>query len=412
MGNDSGQNPNDGAPGNGLFAGLVSIGSDRNPNLPFGGANIIAAAGLGDGVSATGPPSGSLAFSSFIAEFLNPLGAYAATYLPDLASALGLNDATNTQVWDIYSGTPDSTLTPDEISLQKSLTPALRDTYALDIFYLALRDAGRAVTSGTGGYGVGYAAIDALFPSAGSYEGDIDLTSREIKTTNGGDIDLLAPGGEVTVGINLPSGQAVDQGILTVDGGNINIFTQGNVNVGTSRIFTLHGGNEIIWSTAGDIDAGASSKTVVSAPPTRVIVDPTSGDVEIDLAGLYTGGGIGVLATVEGAPPGNVDLIAPSGTVNAGDAGIRASGNLNISALKVLNANNISVGGKTSGVPATASVNIGALAVASSAAGSSTAAADAGVSGAQQNQAGNQNIQEIPSLITIEVLGYGGGETD
>ena len=50
--------------------------------------------------------------------------------------------------------------------------------------------------------------LDALFPSASSFQGDIDLTSREIKTTNGGDIDLLAPGGELTVGINLPSGQA------------------------------------------------------------------------------------------------------------------------------------------------------------------------------------------------------------
>ena len=92
------------------------------------------------------------------------------------------------------------------------------------------------------------------------------------------------------------------QGIFTQDGGNIGIVTDGNVNVGTSRIFTLHGGNEIIWSSSGDIAAGASPKTVTSAPPTRVLIDPQSGDVETDLAGLATGGGIGVLATLAMCP--------------------------------------------------------------------------------------------------------------
>ncbi len=65
-----------------------------------------------------------------------------------------------------------------------------------------------------------------------------------------------------------------------------------------------------------------------SAPPTRVLIDPQSADVKTDLAGLSTGGGIGVLATVAGVPPGDVDLIAPTGVVDAGDAGIRVSGKL------------------------------------------------------------------------------------
>src|ERR1700745_2143422 len=102
--------------------------------------------------------------------------------------------------------------------------------------------------------------------------------------------------------------QPLHQGIPTQDGGNISIFTHGSVNVGTSRIFTLRGGNEIIWSSAGNIAAGASSKTVQSAPPTRVLVDPQSADVKTDLAGLATGGGIGVLATVAGVPTGGLGV--------------------------------------------------------------------------------------------------------
>ena len=299
------------------------------------------------------------------------------------------------------------------MQLQQSLTPELRDTYALDMFYLVLRDAGRdhnnSNTAGFGNYDAGNAAIKALFPTSTAYQGDINVTSREIKTSNGGNINLLSPGGQLIVGVNQPSGQAVDQGILTVDGGNISIFANSNVLLGTSRIFTLHGGNEIIWSTTGDIDAGASSKTVVSAPPTRVVVDPTSGAVQTDLAGLSTGGGIGVLATVAGAADGNVDLVAPLGTINAGDAGIRASGNLNIAALKVLNADNISVGGKSSGVPTTTSVNVGAVTAAASAAASSTAAASNGVP-THQNVADNSD--STPSIITVEILGYGGSDND
>ena len=153
------------------------------------------------------------------------------------------------------------------------------------------------------------------------------------------------------MGIDLSGNQPVDQGILTEDGGNISIFTRDSVIVGTSRIFTLRGGNVIIWSSEGNIAAGASSKTVQSAPPTRVLVDPQSGEVKTDLAGLATGGGIGVLTTVAGVPPGDVDLIAPAGTIDAGDAGIRVSGNINLAALQVLNVGNIQVQGASAGVP-------------------------------------------------------------
>jgi filamentous hemagglutinin len=398
LGDDGGQTPNKPVDGDGLYTGLTSVGGQLNPSLPFGGANIIAAAGLGANLTTVGLEGSSLTFSSFIEQFLAPTSSYASTYLPDLGSLMNLGDTNNEQVWSEFQNLP----------------VANRDTLALDIFYLVLRDAGRdhnnSTGPGAGNYDAANLAISALFPTSSAYKGEINLTSREVKTSNGGDINLLAPGGGLTVGIEQPSGQAVDQGILTVDGGNISIFANNDVTVGTSRIFTLHGGNEIIWSTQGNIAAGASSKTVVSAPPTRVVIDPTSGAVQTDLAGLATGGGIGVLASVVGAPPGDVDLIAPLGTIDAGDAGIRASGNLNISALKVLNSDNIQVGGKSSGVPTGASVNLGALAAASSAAGSSEAAASNNTPSRQN--AGDNNGQDITSVISVEVLGYGGGDSD
>ncbi len=385
----------------GTGVGLTSIGNQANPVLPVWRRGHR---GTGRGGSVGGTQREQPGFHEPRADglyrplFLNPVtgGKEAQRYLPDLAQLLGLTNATDEQIWAAFNQLP----------------VVKQDTLALNIFYLVLRDAGRDHNdpgAADTNYTAGFAAIAALFPSSKTWQGDISLTSREIKTENGGNISLLAPGGALNVGLNVAGTQPVDQGVLTEDGGNINIFTNGDVNVGTSRIFTLNGGNEIIWSSYGGIDAGASSKTVQSAPPTQVVVDPQSGDVETDLAGLATGGGIGVLETRKGTAPSDVDLIAPHGTVNAGDAGIRASGNLNIAAVQVLNAGNITAGGKTSGVPTTAAPNVGALSAASSVAGAANVAANQ-VAQQGRNQATPGDESGIPSIISVEVLGYGGSE--
>jgi len=418
------------APGANLFPGtnlgIVSIGGGRDPYLlQSSGAAIIAAAGLGDTTGLNSNPalvnfdgytdSQNVYHPGFIQQYLDINAApsdVSAIYLSDLGTLLGVGGATNQQVWDIFSNTPDATLTNAELAIQSSLTPVSRDALANSIFYDVLRDSGRdhnnPASTGFGNYNAGFAAIATLFPSSGSYTGDISLTSREFKTEAGGDIDMLLPGGSVDVGLNNLGAQAVDQGILTVDGGNISIFANGSVNVGTSRIFTLHGGNIIIWSSYGSVDAGAASRTVQSAPPTRVLVDSQSANVQTDLAGLATGGGIGVLETVVGAPPGDVDLIAPFGTVNAGDAGIRASGNVNVAAAQVLNAGNIQAGGSKSGVGSTATPNVAAAVAASNTAGSNTAAATAA---ANQPAAGSSPMQDLPSIITVDVIGFGGDDS-
>jgi hypothetical protein len=290
-------------------------------------------------------------------------------------------------------------------------------TLALELYYRVLRDAGRDhndITSPNfGTYTNGLAAVQALFPGSPTQPttalptGSLSMAQREIKTFEGGNISLLVPGGGITVGLPTDP-QTPNQGILTQRGGNISIFAADSVNVGTSRIFTLLGGNEIIWSSTGSIAAGSGSKTVHAAPPTRVLIDPTSANVTNDLAGLATGSGIGVLATLVEVVPGDVDLIAPNGTIDAGDAGIRASGNLNISAVQVLNASNIQTGGKSTGTPAPpAAPNVASIASASN---TSAASSNAAAEVAKQGHAPVQ--QEVfPSIITVEVLGYGGGDS-
>ncbi len=366
----------------GTGVGITSIGNGRNPYLPFEGAAIIAGAGLG---GAGGLDGGAFDFDSFITQYVS--GPQGAAYLTELAKT--------------YPGLTTSSFA--------SLPEDEQHRIALEVFYLVLRDAGRNQTTGIGGYETGFAAIATLFPNPG--QGNIVTQSRDIRTRSGGSINLLAPGGGLTLQTTDTGSSLAPPGIITESGGSINIFTNDSVNLGISRIFTLRGGDIVIWSSAGDIAAGASSKTVASAPPTRVLIDPQSADVKTDLAGLATGGGIGVLATVAGVEPGNVDLIAPTGVVDAGDAGIRATGNLNIAATAVLNASNIAVSGASSGTPTAPVVsapNIGGLTAAGNAAGASTSAAADAMK--QSTPTTAETPAETPSMITVEVLGYGGSD--
>ena len=380
--------------GDGTGVGITSIGNQRNPYLSSAGADVIAGAGIGvsDALTNNGLAGSPANFTDlvnhtgFIDQFLNPAygGSEATTYLPEVGSALGLPSSTSDQdIWTAFA----------------ALSPEQQDALALNIFYQVLSDSGVAHNNPSsptfGNYTTGEKAIAALFPG-NAWQGDIGLSSREIKTENGGSIDLFAPGGNLALGSDTTKPPA-DQGILTDEGGAINIYTSNDVNLGASRIFTLRGGDVTVWSDKGNIAAGASSKTVAAAPPTRVLVDPQTGNVETDLAGLATGGGIGVLESKATVVASNVNLIAPVGIVDAGDAGIRVSGNLNIAAAHIVNAANISVGGTSSGVPTGSSVNVGGLLGASNAAGASDQAA--------------QKLTNLggTSDISVQVIGYGGG---
>jgi hypothetical protein len=261
----------------------------------------------------------------------------------------------------------------------------------------------------TNDYSEGFALVDSLFHSAGT--GEIFTRARDIRTASGGAITIAAPGGGLAMASDIFGNPLTPPGIVTEYGGAVSILADGDVAIGQARIFTLRGGDLTIWSTSGDIAAGNAPKTVVTAPPTRVLIDATSADIQTDLGGLATGGGIGVLAAVENVEPGAVNLIAPGGTVDAGDAGIRATGDIKIAAAAVVNADNISAGGTSAGVPASPTVaapNIGGL---TSGASSSAAASSAASQVTQQSKPQEKPADETPSLITVEVLGYGGGDS-
>ncbi len=382
-------------------AGISSIGplvaGDNRP-----GASVVMQAGAGaQGVD----------YSRFIAHYLNsqnlanpdvPLsgqpGKVVKTYLDELQSWLTLGYG--------FSGNAEQAQ-----AFFAALPSAEQAIFARQVYFAELRAGGLEYNDADGprkgSYLRGRNAIASLFPTtdvAGNpirYDGDITLYGGAgVKTLFGGDIQMLTPGGGQVFGIEgaAPPSTA---GIITQGSGNIQLYSQGSILLGQSRIMTTFGGSILGWSAEGDINAGRGSKTtVVYTPPKRVY--DTWGNVTLSPSVPSTGAGIATLNPIAEVAPGDIDLIAPLGTIDAGEAGIRVSGNVNIAALTVVNAANIAVQGKATGVPVVSAVNTGAITSASSAASSATQAAE---DVARQQQAASRQNQA--SVFTVQVLSFG-----
>jgi len=270
------------------------------------------------------------------------------------------------------------------------------------------------------GFSRGYAAIDQLFPgsrtsgdatSSSPYQGDLTLTFSRIYTLSGGTLSLLAPGGMLNVGLaNPPASLPVerkpsDLGIVAQGTGDVLVYTKGDVLVNQSRIFTLGGGNILIWSDEGSIDAGRGAKSAISAPPPQVLVD-AQGNITLSLAGAVAGSGIRTIQVNPQVRPGNVDLIAPQGTVNAGDAGIGSAGDINIAAQQVIGLDNIQFAGHSTGVPSETSGLGASLSGASAVAASASSASSAEAAG-RENQGQAPLSQSALSWLDVFVEGFG-----
>jgi hypothetical protein len=290
---------------------------------------------------------------------------------------------------------------------------------------------GLAHTRDGASYQPGYAALDTLFPTMDadknplSYNGDLNLVYSQLKTEQGGDIDLLVPGGSVVVGVANPPASlgtikafttangltvpaAVNLGILVLGEGAIQGFADQDFTVNQSRILTLEGGNIVLWASNGNIDAGKGAKSASGAPP-PVIQTDANGNLFVDPSNAVSGSGIGQLLTVPGIKAGLVNLIAPKGAVNAGDAGIRVAGNLNIAAVQVIGAGNITVVGTATGVPVS---EAGAFAGALSGANSLGDASKSAIDALSNDLGASANYQQLteslqPTFIVVKMFCLG-----
>lgn len=100
-----------------------------------------------------------------------------------------------------------------------------------------------------------------------SVGGNLEMTKSGIATYSGAAIRIhgldgpeSAVGGKVNVGTNVGSGErqhGVYRGIITVQGGDIDIKATGDIDVNSSQVSTFGGGDIRIQSTGGNVNAGS-----------------------------------------------------------------------------------------------------------------------------------------------------------
>lgn len=399
-----------------LLGPVNAITKKRNELLPGTGADVMTMFGVANGINYDGYSSVDQATSQsvyhpgVIGTYIDPANASRVdhNYVAELKAflvSIGRPAGSDAEAWSIFQALPKD----------------LQHVFADKVFFAELKAVGKAQSATSGNYQRGYEAINTMFPSDFGYTkntlgggtnganalkhtGDLDLLHATIQTRLGGDVSIFGPGGTIRVGSLAiepnPLLKPNDLGILTLGRGDINTFTDASVLVNSSRVMTQQGGDILMWSSNGDLDAGRGAQTTLSFPPLAVVFN--SDDYQsVDLGGLVSGAGIAVVQSSKLASKSNAYLLAPRGTVDAGEAGIRVSGNLTIAAVQVVNAGNIQVGGTATGIPTVTAPNIGALSAASNTAGAAAKSAEPPTAGGNNDRA---------SVFIVEVVGYGGGD--
>lgn len=347
--------------------GIVSVGDTANPALADSGASVVLMAGVAQ----------QPAYDAFIKIYLEESALYR-TDLNAFLAGRGIDAA------------------GDPVGAFGKLSRLEQRELILAIFFKELKESGISATSSVNqDYARGFAAIATLFPDSVKGAGNISTPVSVVKTVDGGSIEMLAPFGGINAGATFPAiAKKSDQlGVITGRGGDINIFLDRDLQVNRERVFALQG-DLIVWSSNGSIDAGKGAKTVTSVPDPIVTFD-ANGNAVVTFPPAVDGSGLSAV---------NGYLFAPRGAINAGDAGIHTSGNLTVGAVQVIGADNIDVGGVSTGVPV-ASTGIGAAFVgASSISNSGNSLAEDSTSGL--GGSGDQEGGDL-GLLSVEVLGFG-----
>jgi filamentous hemagglutinin len=281
-----------------------------------------------------------------------------------------------------------------------------------DVLFAALKAAGTSDKRDSEKKADGEAAIAKIFNDANTGPGDITMFFSQIKTQGDSGIDLLTPGGNINAG--LPTPQDGEIGVITYQGGNVRSYLRGDFNVNQSKVMTLQGGDILIYSRDGNIDAGRGAlDSRTTLPPRRTIKD---GLISYQPPLDASGSGIRTLSSDAdgpgplGAPkPGDVYLFAPAGFIDAGEAGVSSAGNIFLLARVVFNAKNFSAKGISIGVPVAVAggISSAALGASSVAASASKSVEDVGKSASAGAAAPFGREQFRPSFITVELLGIG-----
>ena len=166
--------------------------------------------------------------------------------------------------------------------------------------------------------------LNAALPLTGAdlditLTGDLNMTSSQIASFNGGNLDVSALG-RMSIGSQDQFGSDdVPKGLYTAHGGHVNVHAGGDVSVSGSRIASYDGGDVSVISDTGNVDAGEGAKGFFSVTTSQI--DPVTGLLDIRNDRFF-GSGIMALTRVDSAARvGNIlvkagqDIVANTGGV-------------------------------------------------------------------------------------------------
>lgn len=144
-----------------------------------------------------------------------------------------------------------------------------------------------------------------------SLAGDLTMFSTAIASLNGGDIVVLAQGSATLGSRQFQGNDSVARGIFTVDASDVTVIARGDIEVSGSRIAAYDGGNVLVRSLEGDVNAGTGGNGAATVE--KIVVNPETRAV---LSYAPTIPGSGILATTF---PRSLDPSFPSSQNTVGN---------------------------------------------------------------------------------------------
>ena len=184
---------------------------------------------------------------------------------------------------------------------------------------------------------VNYSTLAPWTPSGASLKvdvgGDISLLTSTIASIYGGNVTVNSGGGVSLSQGNfalIPPGANMTYGIFTAGNSDVSVTAEKNIEVGGARIAAFNGGDVLVRSEAGNVNAGNGAKSLLVVPVIRL--DPEAGQMVSDTIQDPRPFGSGIIALAPTANyqapginglPGNITIETPNGDIISTLGGIQ-----------------------------------------------------------------------------------------
>lgn len=155
-----------------------------------------------------------------------------------------------------------------------------------------------------------YGNLTSITPAGANVDvnvaGNLDMLTSDIAAVGGGDVNVISTGGSMDLGspylfanTSGTVGAGFANGIFTTGGGDVNVTALGDVNIDGSRIATYNGGDIFVESLQGNVNVG-NGRPIVNTVYVSY-VDPGTGEAVQYPEAVY---GAGIIANTLVPPVG------------------------------------------------------------------------------------------------------------